>query len=461
MFALMGILALVVLIYVRPQEFIPDIRQTPILYLCFGLALIGLAVDLQRRRAKLFASPQLGWVVLFYLWSVFTVGRSAPHAARLETLNLGVSVILYAIIAHGIQSFRALSWVGSTLLVAVLLIATVGVEQGFAQTGCVRVDESAESDMSSGVPDGRTCETARDCSLGDADPSADYLCERVGWFGTTSISHGRVRYRGVLQDPNELALVLAIGLPLAFIWSERKHKLLRRGALALTLGLVIACTVLTRSRGGQLVLLTVLAAYFIKRYGARGLAAGAMFATPLLLLGGRSGAEASSSTLERLDCWYEALWMGRTHPIAGVGLGQFSELNYLTAHNSYLLTFAELGVPGMLLFSIVFYLSLKIPVVVLQRYPAGSPADVARTWAMALVAAFAGLAVGIFFLSFAYHAVLWIYVGLSGALYAAVKRHDPNFSVRFRWADLSAVVAANLGILVATWVYARWALARS
>lgn len=461
MFALMGILALVVLIYVRPQEFLADLKQTPVLYLFFGLALIGLAVDLRRRHAKLFATPQLGWVVAFFFWSVFTVVHSAPHAARFEALSLGVSVILYAIIAHGIQSFRGLEWTGGTLLAAVILIAVVGVEQGFAPTGCVRVDESAQSDMSSGVADGRPCETVRDCTLGDADPGADYLCERIGWFGTTSISNGRVRYRGVLQDPNELALAIAIGLPLAFAWGERKRKLTRRALIALTLGLVITCTVLTRSRGGQLVLLTVLAAYFIKRYGARGLVAGAVLSAPLVLLGGRSGAEATSSTVERLDCWYEALWLGRTHPFAGVGLGQFGELNYLTAHNSYLLTFAELGVPGMLLFSIVLYLSLKIPIAVIRRYPAGSPAAVARTWAMALLAAFAGLAVGIFFLSFAYHAVFWIYVGLSGALYTAVKRHDLEFTVRLRWSDWAAVITANLGILAATWVYTRWALART
>lgn len=461
MFALFGIVALIVVIYIRPQEFVADLRDSPVLYVFFALASFGLLIDLRRRHTKLFVPPHLAWVVGFYFWSVLTVAHSALHSARLEALDLGVSVVLYAIIAHGIQSFRALSWVSGTVLAAVLVITVIGVEQGFAPTGCVRLDESAQSDMSTGTPDGRACQTARDCSLGNADPSADYLCERVGLFGTTSISHGRVRYRGVLQDPNELALALAIGVPFAFAWGERKSKLLRRTLLVLTLALVTTCTVLTRSRGGQLVLLAVFAAYFIKRYGARGLAAGAVLATPIVLLGGRSGAEATSSTLERLDCWYEALWMGRTHPLLGVGLGQFAELNYLTAHNSYLLTLAELGVPGMLLFSIIFYLSLKIPIVILRRYPAGTDADVARGWAMALLASFVGLAVGIFFLSFAYHNVLWIYVGLSGALYGAVKRHDAEFSVSFRLRDLWLVLAANLGIILAAWLYTRWALAKA
>ena len=54
--------------------------------------------------------------------------------------------------------------------------------------------------------------------------------------------------------------------------------------------------------------------------------------------------------------------MWRSHPFLGVGLGQFGEYHYLTAHNSYLLALAELGFPGMVLFSSIVYLSIKIPV---------------------------------------------------------------------------------------------------
>jgi hypothetical protein len=77
---------------------------------------------------------------------------------------------------------------------------------------------------------------------------------------------------------------------------------------------------------------------------------------------------------------------------------------------------------------------------------------------MALVAALSGLLVGIFFLSFAYHYVLWIYVGLSGALYSAVRRHDPEFEVRFGWRDLWIVGAIDLAIIVAIFVYTHIAL---
>jgi hypothetical protein len=109
-------------------------------------------------------------------------------------------------------------------------------------------------------------------------------------------------------------------------------------------------------------------------------------------------------------------------------------------------------------------LSIKIPVNVLVHVrrldaaTASAAVGVARPWAMALLAAFAGLCVGIFFLSFAYHYLLWIYIGLAGALFSAVRAHDTNFRVRFGWKDLAFVIAADLGIIMAVYLYLKWAL---
>jgi hypothetical protein len=94
---------------------------------------------------------------------------------------------------------------------------------------------------------------------------------------------------------------------------------------------------------------------------------------------------------------------------------------------------------------------------------AGAPETLAgaaltRAWAIGLLAAFIGLCVGIFFLSFTYHYVLWIYLGLSGALYSAVRRHVPTFRVRLTAVDLSLIAAANVAIIALVFFYARWKL---
>jgi O-antigen ligase len=275
-----------------------------------------------------------------------------------------------------------------------------------------------------------------------------------------------VRYLGVLQDPNELSLAGGVGLPVAFALAEsRKKTLSRRAVSVITFALVFLCAVLTGSRGGQIVFIAVLAVYVFYRFGAKGLLIGPFVGAPILLLGGRNGEEASSSTLERLDCWASALSIWRSHPIFGVGLGQFTEHNYMTAHNSYLLALAEMGLPGMVLFTIIIYISAKIPFVVLRDV--GAPAmdggamvgaSIVRPWAVGLIAAFTGFAVGIFFLSFTYHYVLWIYIGLSGALYSAVRTHHGAFKVRFGIRDLAAVVAMDVAVIGFVHIYTHWVL---
>ena len=464
MFAIPGIIALVVFIYVRPQEFFERLQAVPFLYLFFALALYGVLVDVRVGNLRLRATPQLPWVLAFFFYASSTVLIQAPSGASDHILSLSVCVALYALIAHGVQIFRTLHVVAGSVLAMVLIVCGVGAHQGFAPLGCVVVDETQRGDNASGKPDGRACTDTRSCYLGDVEPGAEYVCERIGLLGTTSIGRGRVRYRGVLQDPNELALAGSVGLPLAFALGRVPRRTLGRGFLVgLALLLVLVCTVLTGSRTGQLVILAVLGVYFVQRFGVKGVLIALATALPLLILGGRSGAEAESSTVERIDCWIEALSIWRSHPFIGVGLGQFGEYHYLTAHNSYLLTLAELGPLGLFLFSVIVYLSTKIPFSLLRRVRsaqdgASSGLVVARPWAMALLAAFAGLAVGIFFLSFAYHYVLWIYVGLAGALYSAQKTHDPNFDVRFGWRDLAFVAAADVGIIVTVYLYTKWAV---
>jgi O-Antigen ligase len=465
MFAIPGIIALVVFIYARPQEFFERLRVVPLLYLFFGLAVFGIVLDLRVGNSRLRAAPQLPWVALFFVWASLSVLIRAPSSALTHITALSICVALFLLIAHGVHSFRGLHLVAAAVLAMVLFVCSVGVQQGFAETGCVVVDESVPGDSASGKADGRACLTPRNCYGGDAEPGAEYQCENIGWFGTTSIGRGRVRYRGVLQDPNELALAGGIGLPLAFAFGQvRKGSLGRRALAVFAFAIVLLCVVLTASRGGQLVCVAVLAAYFVKRVGIAGLFLGGILALPLLLLGGRGGEDASSSTLERIDCWAEAISMWRAHPLLGVGLGQFNEYHYMTAHNSYLLSLAELGLPGMFLFGSLLYLSAKIPYAALAHLRrATTPelqigAELMRAWAVALLAAFIGLAVGIFFLSFTYHYVLWIYLGLSGALYSAIRKHDPTFGVRLTGLDLATIALVNTGIIVFVFFYTRWKL---
>lgn len=456
MFALPGIILLVITIYLRPQEIFPVLQAVPLLHLFMALSIFGILIDWRLRISRPTATPQLGWTIAFVIWCVISLIAKAPSDGLLgEIIEVFIPLGLFLIIAHGVQTFRALAVVAATLLAVCLFLSYVGIAQRFSDKGCHRLTGESTKD---GVYDGRPCETVEQCAKDNPEPGADYSCEYVGPLGTSSVGL-RVRYLGVLADPNELSLAICIGLPFAFAFLERRRNSARIALLVIALGMVGACTVFSQSRGGQLVMLSVLATYFVRQYGLRGLIACGVAALPMLLLGGRSGAEADGSSLERLECWLVGTEMFRENPILGVGKNMFVEHHFLTAHNSYVLAPAELGLPGYWIWSCLLYVSVKIPWMVVrrgsQRDVAGQYAypQVARTWGLAMLAAIIGAATGIFFLSFCYHYVLWIYLGLCGALYTCVRSHDPRFEVKLRPLELVAILIVNLGLTAMIWVY--------
>ena len=248
-----------------------------------------------------------------------------PPGARALAVDLVASFALYLLLAQGVQSFRALAIVAGTLVALALAGATV--------------------------------------ALLPSSPLGAALAAAAG-------------------DPEAQAPALGLAVPLAFALHERKRTLPRLFLSIVTLLAVGLCVVLTRSRPGQIVTATVIVAYFVLRWRARGLLAAVVLAVPLFLFGGHAAAAA---------------------PRQGTG-----------------------GLPGLAAAAVVLFLSFKIAVVLLRRYAGEPEANAARTWARALLAALAGVAVGLFFVPPGGSAVFWIYAGLSAALYQATRAHDPQ-----------------------------------
>src|SRR5262249_32482350 len=101
------------------------------------------------------------------------------------------------------------------------------------------------------------------------------------------------------------------------------------------------------------------------------------------------------------------------------------------------------------------YVSIKIPVLALGRYRDRPEAKVALAWSMSLLATFAGLVIGIFFLSFTYHHILWIYLGLSGALYSCIRTHDRTFTVEITFWEYVSIFVAMVGFIAFLFVYTK------
>lgn len=459
MFSLIGLCSMLFFLYLRPQEAIPALRSVPFLNLSAALAALGLVVDLRLRRTQIQAAPTLRFILLLGAWGVLaTAVKAGPGAAGAAASRVMIPWVVMVLLAHGISTFRGLQVLLGTILALGLTIAFVGAHQAQQPFACYEIKEATQ-DRAGGKLDGRPCETGRECLEGDAEPGAEYLCEKPGLLGTFSVGHGRVRYRGILQDPNELAMTIAVVLPFAFGFMQLRRRARYKLLAVAAVLLVAVCTVHTQSRGGQLVFLAVLGAYFIRSFGfVAGGIAGAIGGIPVLLLGGRSGEEAEGSAAERAEALYAGIEMVRSSPIFGVGITQFVDHHFITAHNSYLLAIAEMGLPGQFLWLTTLYLSLKTLITAMQRYRDRPEAQVAVTWAMALLASFFGLMVGIFFLSFSYHVVLFIYLGLAGAFYQACRRHDPAFEVRYSLTEAAGVV---IGCVVITGMIAALAIIKT
>jgi len=452
MFVIPAIAALLTFVYLRPQE-VFDVLRPVALSGMVGAVAYAYALDVRLGKVRPKGSPILYILVALLVLCIFTILIRVPDRLAEQLGVLGATTIVFLAVSEGVQSFRALEAAASVIVALTIVVAFVGVLQGLQPQQCYLRSGNFVGTAQGDTTDGRPCTEIAQCEEGGV-VGGEYLCEHPGLFDTHSIG-GRVRFRGLLEDPNELCLALAMGAPLALGLFERKRSWWRRLLMLATFAVVLPCVVMTRSRSGQIAMMAALGAYFVRRFGKRGLIVAFVIAVPLLLFGGRSGAEADSSSDERLECWSEALAMWREYPLLGVGEGQFIEHHYLTAHNAYLLALAELGPMGLLLFSGAIYASLKITIRAQLDLAARPEAAAARAWASALTASLVGLAVSAFFLSVTYHTVLWLFLALVAAFYAAMRRHDPTWRVTFGLRDALFVAGVDLGVVGLLSVYIR------
>lgn len=445
-------LALVFVLVIRPQEIWPSLEAFHLLDAFTALAALGVVIDFALGRQRNAYSPQLpflaGFVGASYASSLVMLGR---EGLTLATTRSAIAAVVMLVVMYGARTLPRLRVLSSAIVLICLFVSGVAIHQGLQEPECIELleDEGVEA---GGVPDGRTCETKAICYKSDAKPGAEYGCERVGLFGTSSIER-RVRWRGQLGDPNELSVFIGAVLPLLLAMAATVGSWWATGLALALVGLELYAVILTQSRGGQLVIGTVFAAYFVARYRYKGLLGG-LLAVPVLLLGGREGAAADASSNERTELLYEGVNFVLQHPIFGLGINGFAEEMRLTAHNSYLLAAAELGMPGFFFWSGLIWTSIKVPITIVSRPPELVSREL-RALSTALIVSFLGMSVGIFFLSFTFKQLLFVWLGMCGALYGIVKNEDPSFQLKVGIKDVIGIVTFDVVILVAIYVYTR------
>jgi hypothetical protein len=440
LFAIPGICALIVFILARPQEFFPLLQRVPFLHLFTALALLGWVIDVRLRRLQPVAAPTLPWVIALILWMIIGTAAVVPEQTMSRIVDMLILFSLYGTIAHGIQRFRTFQIVCGVLAGTCMFVTLVCFHQGLSRLQCVGGEENGHEGDISGIADGRDCTMNDDCRGPDAQPGLEYRCEHVGLFGTYSVEE-RVRYRGDLHDPNEVSLAICAGaLSILIGFAVRKRSGL--GTLFYGIGAVIVMwtVLLTQSRGGLIAGMLVPGVFLVRKFGFKVIIPAGAVGLPVMALGGRSGEAADISTQLRYEAWGTGLGMLHHNPLFGVGARQFTEHHFLTAHNTYVLSFSELGFPGMVIFVALIYLSMKVLIVGLRELRDVPGAEVATVWGMAMFASMAGVLFQINTLSFLYHPVLWIFFGLVGGWCSAIRHHRPEFQVKLVARDIIIII---------------------
>lgn len=457
-----GAILLVIVLLVRPHEVIPALDGIGLLNIVFGFGALVAIGELVTSGGALssWASPQLPWIAAFVLWTYVATIRNLGFGPAITevTVNVLYSALFGLIVMAGGRSFLRFQTLAVVLLGITVFLCGVSIAQVKNGFECIslEVDAAGHADTSVGEPTGGSCDNVLDCEKTAVSSRMQFECERPGPFGTFSTGHGRVRWRGKLADPNEMALCMGASLPFLFAWHRQSKRKVRHVVLAALLGLVGYTIILSGSRGGVLVLIIVAGTYFVRSQGAKGVLLAGVGALPLLMLGSRSSEEADSSANERVGLLYDGIDMIKQFPLFGVGQNQFQEHAWppLTAHNSYVLAASELGLPGMLLWTALMYLTCRIPLEIFLRPPQGMDPRL-HEYAFALLVSLGGFLVGIFFLSFCFHPLLFIYIGLTGALFCAVRVHAPHFKIPFTPKQVGALFLVDIALLAGIFVYTR------
>jgi O-antigen ligase len=288
----------------------------------------------------------------------------------------------------------------------------------------------------------------------------DQAANEIGWSGALP-NQGRITYVGFLNDPNDLAMAMLMAMPMVLSFARGWRSPVST-MIALAAASVLGYAVfLTNSRGGMVAALAMLAVYSVGRFGWRKslLVAPPLLATAIAFAPARFSeiSPDEESAEGRVEAWYSGFEMLREYPLFGVGKGGFVEHHVRTAHNSYVLALAELGLVGFF----VWLSLIAISAAMLFKLGRMSPPESGdeslqaewrehRRLGLILVYSLVACLTAAFFLSRAYVIILYLLVAMIVGLYQSASRRLgglPGFEMRLIWKRLLQLEVATVFLL--------------
>jgi hypothetical protein len=264
---------------------------------------------------------------------------------------------------------------------------------------------------------------------------------------------------GLYHDPNDLCLILVVGMAFSLYWLEERPVGPARFLALAPLGLFGYALALTQSRGGFLALVAGLLALLSARFGWRKTALLLPLALPLMifLFAGRQThidlSNSQDTAQGRIQLWREGLQLYKTSPLFGIGTNGMADEIGTVAHNTFVHTYTELGFFGGTWFTSLT--ALGVWLLLRRRGPAPPvppPELRVRPYLLAAVVAYAA---GMFSLSRGYIPPTYLPVGLVAAYgeLPAVQGHLRSLALTPRL--LVKLVLVSLGTLLGLYAITR------
>ncbi len=178
----------------------------------------------------------------------------------------------------------------------------------------------------------------------------------------------RLKGQGGISDPNDFAQLIVSVIPLLFIFWRPKRIFQNTAFVLLPMCALLYGAFMTHSRGALMALVAVAILAFRRYIGtvpALVLAVGLFVAASALNFTGGREISASAGS-DRTSLWGVGLQMLKSHPLLGVGFGNFgdqagkiSDDPGLTAHNSIVVCAAELGLFGLFFWTLFLFPTMR------------------------------------------------------------------------------------------------------
>jgi len=382
-----ALVAFTIIYYTRPEDFIPGLAVIPLSKISGGIALIGLIVSLGTKDKPSVPTPVkvlvllLGQMILASLFGIWIKGALIDTV--FDKFAKGVIVaILISMIVVSLRQLRTLFFIQAASVAAVS-------------------------------------------------------------FASVLINHGKADrlygiQEGILNNPNDLAINIAINFPLCVVFLLSTKGFLRKLLWGIGLIVMLYAVYATYSRSG-LIAMVMSGMICFWAYGIQGKRMGVLVATAVLGLTGL-GVIAGSTTYrarveslflgniensgdqgsleKRSELLQESLRQAAKHPLFGIGPGNFPQFTegWQVAHNTYTEFAAEAGIPALCLFLLALTGSFR-NIRNLRQTPGYQKDETVHLYTDALWASLAAYVAGAAFSSTEYNLFPYFVIAYTCALY--------------------------------------------